>query len=465
VQTAALLLAVALGVGSNAAVYGFGRGLLARVFPPAQVDGVVSILGTGVDGGWSAISREDYQSVRRHGGLFEWVGAVRESVASVDADSGASILPVAAASPEVAGFLHLPVAEGAVLSYDVASAVLRDHAGGRASTLAIDGVQTRVSGVAPDWLQGLFRERPVSVWIEYLDVDDDSRDERILWVLAKLRPDVSIEAAERHLNGGRDLGLRVVPYTGVTPDAALALSRLAQPLRVAAAAGLFVACSTILAILLAKGSARSRDTSLCVALGARRSDLVHEVLADGIVILVCGGLSGALLVWWTIRAVPALLFERDAAELVLALDPAATAAAGIGCLAIVAACLLVPLFRAPHTQPAAVLRREGTGPGLAAPRFRLALVATQMTICCVLLAVTGVLFENVRAASRMPAGTRLEGAVIATVQSYEAPSPAEMRRSGLAFFRRFEAAAAHGRVSCRWRGPPPSPAGNRCGSA
>ena len=437
----ALVLTVALGVGSNAVVHGFGRGLVPSVFPPAQVERVVSVLGTEEDGSWRAVSRDDYASIRLQARLFEWVGAARESVASVSTDGGTSVLTVAGVSPEVAAFFQLPAQNAVVVGHDIASDVLREHAGGGVSTMAIDGVQVRVSAAAPDGLQGLFWGRPVSVWIEHLDLDEGAHDERTLWVLAKLRRDVSIADVERHVNGDRDRGLRVVPYTGVMPDAALALSRLARPLRMAAAGGLFVACSTILVLLLARASARSRDTALCAALGAPRAHLAREVVADGIVILVCGGLSSALLAWWTIRAVPALLFERDVAELVLSLDPAGTAAAAIACLGIVAACLLVPLFRAPHQQPAAVLRRESSGPGRAASRFGLALVAAQMTVCCVLLTVTGVLLESVSAASRMPGAARLKGAVLATVQSHEAPSPAEMRRSGLAFFRRFEAAA------------------------
>jgi hypothetical protein len=46
VLATALVLAVALGVGSNAAVYGFGRGLVPSVFPPARLERVVSVLGT-----------------------------------------------------------------------------------------------------------------------------------------------------------------------------------------------------------------------------------------------------------------------------------------------------------------------------------------------------------------------------------------------------------------------------------
>ena len=401
----------------------------------------MSILGTRTDGSWSAISHDDYTSIKAQGKLFEWVGAARESVASVGADGGASVLPVAVVSPEVAELLHLPADAGAVLSHDIARALLRDQAVGTTATVAIDGAQVRVGDVAPDWLQGLSLGRPVSVWIRRVDVDEGPRTERTLWVLAKLRPGVSIAVVERRVNGGRVDLLHLVPYTGVMPDAALALARLAWPLRVAAGAGLFVACSTILALLLARTSARSRDTSLCVALGARPWHLARDVLADGIVISVSGGLLGALLAWWTIRVVPGRLFERDAADLVLSLDPAGTAAVGLSCLAITAACLLVPLFRTTHKDPAAVLSREGAGPSPAAGRFRLGLVAAQMAVCCVLLVVTGGLVENVRAAVRMPAKTRLEGAVLATVQPHEAPSRAEIRRSGLAFLRRFDVAA------------------------
>jgi hypothetical protein len=414
VRTAALVLAVALGVGSNAAVYGFGRGVAPSVFPPAQTERVVVVLGTGADGNWMPLSHDAYLSVRRQTALFEWVGAARESMASVRIDASPSILPVAEVSPEVAELLRLRAA----------------------------GTPAGARVEAPPALDGVFWGRPVAVWsIRDLAGEGDSRGTPPLWVLGKLKPALSMSEAERRLNGGGSAGLMVTPYTGVLPDAALALSRLMWPLRAAAGAGLFVACATIVGLLLARASARSRDTSLCVALGAGRSHLAREVLADAIVLIVLGGVPGALLAWWTIHAVPALLFESDATDLVVSLDSAGTAVAALVCLGVIAACLLVPLLRTPHAQPGAVLQRDGAGAGLATSWFRLALAATQMALCCVLLTVTGAFVESVRASARMPAGTRLAGAVMAVVEPQALASAEETRRSGLAFLQRLEAAA------------------------
>src|SRR5688572_3781171 len=45
----ALVLTIAMGIGSNAAVYGFVRGLVARDMPLPAMAGVVSVLGGGAD--------------------------------------------------------------------------------------------------------------------------------------------------------------------------------------------------------------------------------------------------------------------------------------------------------------------------------------------------------------------------------------------------------------------------------
>jgi hypothetical protein len=103
-----------------------------------------------------------------------------------------------------------------------------------------------------------------------------------------------------------------------TPDHAAAMLRVGVLLRGAAGAVFVVACANIAAFLLARSSARSKETSVRVALGANRFQLATQLLADSVLISTAGGALGAVLAMWTANVIPALFFEPDAEQLVLA---------------------------------------------------------------------------------------------------------------------------------------------------
>ena len=237
--TVALVLTIALGIGSNAAVHGFIRGLLSRSLPIANIDTVVSIALSALDGPAGPVSFDDYSSIKASAEVFEWVGAARESQATLVVDGRSTIMPVAAVTPELAALLQLSPAEGVVISHRLRQGGLRptdtDH-----GTLRIDGHDTHVAAVAPEWLDGVYLGRPVDVWLPWraASLADDERSSRSIWVIARLRTGVTIRQAEALINAGRQDagGIRVFPYTGLTPEMAGGLSRIGTLLRAAAAA-------------------------------------------------------------------------------------------------------------------------------------------------------------------------------------------------------------------------------------
>ena len=232
------------------------------------------------------------------------------------------------------------------------------------------------------------------------------------------------------------------PGGEIAPDVAHGLERVAVILRIAAAAVFFVACANVSGFLLARVFARSRETSLRVAIGASRAHLGSQLLSDSAVIAVAGAATGLLLAWWTSNILPALLYSEDAEHLVFAPDFVAIAtSAAVGVL-ITIACGLLPLFEMRDDRPALVLQRESAGPSRMMRRIHSALVVTQMTCCCVLLTSAGLLLQSFRSATETSAARRLGHPILATLQVHpDAMSNNEVMALGLKYFRDTERAA------------------------
>ena len=150
---------------------------------------------------------------------FEWLGAARESqsgtvrgrplVGHVRGRADAR----ACRSPRT-----LAGRRGRHQSPRVAERVWRRSADVRGERIRIDGVETRVAGVAPDWLEGLYLGRAVDIWMPLREaslqgIDRSSRT--LLGARAAAPGRVNRSGAgrrERDARSGADV-IAVLPYT------------------------------------------------------------------------------------------------------------------------------------------------------------------------------------------------------------------------------------------------------------
>lgn len=448
----ALVLTIALGVGANASVHGFVRGLIARDTPLTAVERLVSVVAQDAHRAAGPLSHDDYLKARNRRDVFDWLGAARESQATIVRGGGApSIMAATAVTPDLARLLNVPAAEGIVISHRVWRDEFRSSAVVRGEPLQVDGIDGRVSGVAPEWLDGLFVGRAVDLWIALPDdaVEPTHRDSRTLWAIGQLREGISLAAAQRALNADTDESATtgVVRYTGMTPEVADGLSRVGALLGLAAGGVFLMACANVAALLLGRASARSRETSTRIALGATRGRLAVQLLWDSVIISAAGAAVGVLLAVWTTDIIPAFFFEEDAEHLVFAADRLGLAVASAACAAITMLCGVAPFFEIRHDRPATVLQRESAGPSRAMRRLRTALVVAQMTCCCVLLISAGLLLQSLRAAVRTNASHQIGEPILATVQARRGPP-----QDGFRYFEQVQRAAQSvpGASSAAW---------------
>jgi ABC-type lipoprotein release transport system permease subunit len=425
-----LLLTVALGIGSNVVVHGFIRGLVVRHSPLTNAGRIVSLFELDAQGGTALISYEDFNALRARTDTFEWAGAAREFRATVDFSNRRDILSISAVSRELVGPLSLTMAEGAVISHRLwVEEFNRSDVGD--VRMRIDGVETALDGVAPEWLDGLYLGRPIDVWIPFREeaLQGGDRISRSLWVLARLRQGLSIPPTQNQI--------RAVPYTKIPPEMTNGMAQVEGVLSFSTAIVFVIACANVASFLTGRSAARAHQTSLRVALGAGRGQLTRQLLADSVLVTVAGGTLGTVLAVWTSRVVPLLFFESDAEQLAFAPDFWSIAASSTLCAGIMVVCGLLPLWEIRVDRPADVLRRQRSTTSKTMRVVRSALVSGQMACCCVLIVSTGVLVDGLRRGFLTGTGMRVGQPVFATVQA----SPGLVSRYlHLQYFREVEGA-------------------------
>jgi ABC-type lipoprotein release transport system permease subunit len=418
-----LLLTIALGVGSNVSVFGFVQGLIHPNSPAKDEDRIVSIFAQDQTRPAGPLTRYQFQLLRSHLDAFAWIDGARIAPTKVNLGGGSQIAIVAAIMPNLAKALGLPQYGGAILSRRMWQREFGDSVKLVGQRVRINDVDLTITGVAPDRLEGLYRDQVVDLWTprQSVSIQDQDLGMRDVWTLARIRDGVSIGEAQRdiRLRLGNSDGIYVAPFSGASPTMARGLSQIGTMLEFASAAVFLVACCVVASLLLGRALRRLHVMSINVALGATRLNLMMELLSDCIVVSLVGGALGLLLALGTAHVLPSLLFEEDAERLVFAPHMLPIMASSFACIAIVIACGFVPILATTTDRPWNVLQRESGLPSTAVARFRTILVVGQITICCALAIFTTVLFERLHTLIRTTAGHGLGNLVLATVRAQQ----------------------------------------------
>jgi ABC-type antimicrobial peptide transport system permease subunit len=417
------LLTIALGVGSNVSVFGFVQGLIHPNFPTKNEDRMVSIFAQDKTHPAGPLTRYQFQLLRSHPDGFVWIDGARIAPANVDLGSGSEIEIVAAVMPNLASALSLPQNGGAILSRRLWQREFGNNVNIVGQRIQINNIKLPIIGVAPDRLEGLYRDQIVDIWtplpaVSFQDQDQKSRD---VWALARIRDGISMGELQRSIRRqlGNSDGLYVAPFSGASPTMAKGLSQVGTMLEFASVAVFLVACCVVASLLLGRALRRIHVMSINVALGATRLNLMMELLSDCMVVSLVGGALGLLLAIGTARVLPSLLFAEDAERLVFAPRLLSILLSSLVCVGIIITCGFLPILATTTDRPWNVLQQESGLPSTAVARFRALLVVGQITICCVLTIFTTVLFERFHTLLRTTAGHGVGNLVLATVRAQQ----------------------------------------------
>lgn len=229
------------------------------------------------------------------------------------------------------------------------------------------------------------------------------RDAWYFSVVGRLRPGVTLERAQRELDGIAARLREQHPATNRTAGVALvglhaqvtgSSAPLVWGLFAVSACVLLIACGNVATLLLARGLGRSRDLAIRSALGASRARLVRELSLESLVLALGGAALGIVAAWLSGPAMVAMLPDGVPRASSVSIDGRTVLFSLCAALATALACGAAPALIA--SRAGFVSLRDGrSGPSRSSARFAAALVVTQLAVTVVLLSGTGLLLRSV----------------------------------------------------------------------
>jgi putative ABC transport system permease protein len=457
--TVVAVLALALGIGANSAVFSVVNGVLLQPPPFAEPERLVHVTGNFHSANLKDISvsvpeYRDYKTLPR---AFASVAAYDINDVTLTGGDAPERLSVTSATASLFPTLGVSPLLGRAFTEEEETPgrervlVLTDKAwrtrfakdeGVLGRTLQLDGNTYTVVGVLPP---GVEYPAGTDVYAPFAPTPEQTveqrRGSRYLDVLARLKPGVTLEAARADLarvaqeqqrlyeknykGGGWAISVNSMEDT-VVGDVRGTLWLLLG----AVGFVLLVACSSVANLLLARAAARGREVSIRAALGAGRKRLVAQFLTESLVLSLAGGALGLLLAVWGMDVLLAVVGEGLPRAEAVRLDMTSVLFTASVSLLTGLVFGLVPALQASRADLNTALREGTRGTdGRKSGRLRAGLVVGQVALALVLLVGAGLFAKSFLALSDVAAGFTPEGVLTARVALPQAGYAEQARRS------------------------------------
>jgi predicted permease len=452
---AAVITALALGIGANTAMFGIVDRLLFR--PPAYLmnaDRVhrVYFMWSAVSGDrtdrWTQYAR--YTDLTRWTSSFDRTAILAYRTVAVGDGVDARDMLVAAASSTLFGLFDARPAIGRFFTDDedrppagepvcvLGYAFWRSHYGERRDVLGtklhVGELVVTIIGVAPQGFVGVTDDRAPIAFLPATFVaasrsPDYYRAYHWSWaeMFARRKPGVSIAAADADLTAAyrrsweaeRVIEPRLASLDRARPHAiagsihlsrgpeATPDSKVVTWVMGVAVIVLLVACANVANLLLARAVSRRREIALRVALGVSRARLVQQLSTETILLASLGGVSGLLIAFWGGKFLRAMFREDDSAGAVVT-DGRTIGFVAVATLAVALLTGLAPALHAVRGDVNAALKAGSRDSAYRRSRVATALLLFQGALCVVLLVGAGLFVRSVSNVRAMRLGYDVE---------------------------------------------------------
>jgi predicted permease len=310
------IVALALGIGANTAIFSVVYAVLLRPLPYQDSSRLTVLFGTDLkrQNTHDVVSHPTFLDWKNQQRSFEDLAAFGGSTFDLSGENEPEQIQAMRVSANLFPLLRAGPALGRAFASEEGNVVLLSHAlwtrrfGANPAMVGkpirLTGESYTVVGVMPAGFQ-FPADQPMDLWVPL--VPDPSRGHGFLQVAGRLKPGIAIAQAQAEMDAiaqrleqeyprdQKGFGVNVVSmYNQVVGDARPALLMFLGAVGVV----LLIACANVANMFLARAAARRKETSIRAALGAGRRRLMQQWLTESVLVALAGGAAGVLLAYW-----------------------------------------------------------------------------------------------------------------------------------------------------------------------
>jgi putative ABC transport system permease protein len=454
--TVVAVLTVALAIGASSTMFSVVNGVLLRPLPVPQPEGLVRVHEVLQKFGRFSVAPANFLDWRQQATVFEHLIAINSTGATLNENGNAVRLTGTLVSWNAFDMLRVAPALGRSFRADeetpgkdtvvvVSHGMWQTRLGGDANVLgrsiSLNGAPVTVVGVMPPDFQ--FPDN-TEFWRPLALPPNPSRGGHYLSVFARLKPGVTIEQAGAEMKTIAERLAVQYPQqsAGETAEVVSLHEQMVGSIRPAlltllAAVGvvLLIACANVANLLLVRASVREKEIAIRTALGAGRTRLVMQMLAESLVLAFAGGALGVLIAYFAIAPIQSLSAGSIPRAQSIAID--ATVLAFATAVSILTGILfgLAPAWQVSRSSLASVLKEGGrSSVGSGGRWVRNGLLVAEVAMSIVLLAGAVLLLRSFARLTNVDPGFQPEHVLAFRVGLPEATYPKDHNR--IAFFDR-----------------------------
>ena len=421
------VLVMAFGIGATTSLFTMVRAVLLRPLPFRDAGKLVMLYEHFREGnagdGFNAVAPGDYRDWRSQTHGFEDMAAMRGS-GGILSGVHSELPEVAQSAGGSANFFSLlgvaptlgrtfsnaedrPKAEPVVL---LTWSLFQRRFSGDPSIIGkrihLDAIPTTVIGVLPIWFT--YPDARIQYWVPYAQTFSESdygiHDGHQSEVVARLRPDVSVEAATHavsavqyriHLANGSKPVAEDVWSRAMIDDLVRGVRTQLLVLLCAVGCMLLIACLNVSNLLVARGAARRKEVAIRGSLGGGRLALIRGQMTESLLICTAGGGLGLLLSLISTHWLAPNWHNLPRAESVQMDGWVFTFAAGLVLITGVLAGLVPALTATGNSLLGALQESSRSATGSASrARLRKMMLTAEIALTVILLISAGLLFKS-----------------------------------------------------------------------
>jgi predicted permease len=453
--TIVAVIALALGIGANTAIFSSVSAFLLRPLPVAEPNSLIRPVEVTDDrGSTDTFSYPDFADYRDQSTVFEGLVAEDMVQAAISAQNQNDVIWGQVVSGNYFDMLRVAPVLGrgfapdedktpgahpvVVISHSLWQRRLGSDPNIAGKTIDLDSRPYTVLGVAPESFKGTKFGLSLDFWAPMAMAEELRRDPKVLsergshWmtVIGRLKPGVSLGQASAEMSAIARRLNQAYPDDRANTTRALVRSEIdgrwdeattivkSGSAIALAITGLIllIACANVANLLLARAASRRKEIGVRLALGASRARLIRQLLTESLLLSILGGAGGLILAYWVTGLMQAFVPDLPYNMLndFFALDSRALVFTLIVSLATGLIFGLAPAWHASNPDIAPVLKGDSGTQSGKTRRFTLrnSLVVAQVTLSLTVLVCGGLFIKSFRNAQKMDPGFNPQGVLL-----------------------------------------------------